>query len=329
MIAGRMDLSDEDVERVQAAAAVHDVGKLHIPREIVYKPGRLTDGEFELMKQHAGEGGEMVECLDDPALAAAIRSHHERWDGSGYPDGLAGEQIPIAARIISVADTFDAITSQRAYRPATPHARALEVIAEEAGEQLDPTAARAFISCYSDRRGAALWASLVSIPRQVARRLSMTPAELTGAATAALTAPMIVVATGRSFPAGVNAGREPHADAQPDRGGRPPDTEERRSRAPARGDPVATALPHTCGHRDADAGTDAHAAADAGLRHADPHTGSCAAGPVTDADPDLRAHADRDADSAPAALRRGLHGRRVDRPRLPESGQCVAEADKP
>ena len=194
MIAQRMNLSDEQVERAKAAATIHDVGKLRIPEAIVDKPGRLTDDEFEQMKQHAAAGGAMVECLGDPALAAAVRAHHERWDGSGYPDGLAGEQIPIEARIISVADTFDAITSARPYRAAKPHAKALEVIDDEAGQQLDPEAARAFISCYSDRRGAALWAGLASIPRQVASRLSTSPAELTGAVAAALTAPLVVLA---------------------------------------------------------------------------------------------------------------------------------------
>ena len=136
-----MNLPAEQAERAKAAATIHDIGKLRIPAEIVNKPGRLTDGEFELMKQHAAAGGEMVECLGDPALAAAVRGHHERWDGSGYPDGLAGERIPIEARMISVADTFDAISSARPYRAATPHAKALKVIAEEAGEQLDPEAA--------------------------------------------------------------------------------------------------------------------------------------------------------------------------------------------
>jgi hypothetical protein len=194
MIAGRLDLSDEQVERVKAAAAVHDIGKLSIAADVLYKPGRLTDAEFEVMKQHAGEGGEMVKKLGDPALAAAVRSHHERWDGTGYPDGLSGEQIPAEARIISVADTFDAITSARSYRPATAHVKALDVIDEEAGQQLDPAAARAFISCYSDRRGAAMWAGLTSVPRQLAGRLSTTPAQLTSAATAALTAPLIAVA---------------------------------------------------------------------------------------------------------------------------------------
>src|SRR4051794_138336 len=194
MIAQRMNLPDEQTDRAKAAATVHDVGKLRVPPEVVNKAGRLTDAEFTLMRRHAAAGAEMVECVGDPALAATVRGHHERWDGSGYPDGLAGERIPLEARIISVADTFDAITSPRAYRPATMHAKALKVIDEEAGRQLDPEAARAFISCYSDRRGAALWAGLASIPRQLAGSLSTSPAELTGALAAALTAPLVVVA---------------------------------------------------------------------------------------------------------------------------------------
>ena len=173
---------------------IHDIGKLRIPEAIVNKPGRLTDDEFELMKQHAAEGGEMVECLGDPALAAAVRSHHERWDGSGYPDGLSGERIPLEARIISVVDTFDAIASERSYRAATPHAKVLRIIDEEAGRQLDPDAARAFISCYSDRRGAAMWAAIASVPRQVAERLSIRPGEIAGLLGAAVTASLVVVA---------------------------------------------------------------------------------------------------------------------------------------
>ena len=158
MIARRMGLAEERVARVQAAAAVHDIGKLRIPAEILYKPGRLTEEEFERTKRHAGDGGAMIERLGDGELAAVVRAHHERWDGGGYPDGVAGERIPVEARIISVADTFDAITTTRPYRPADHHERALAVIAAEAGKQLDPTAARAFISCYTDRRGIAAWA---------------------------------------------------------------------------------------------------------------------------------------------------------------------------
>src|SRR3954471_6042322 len=194
MTAQRMDLPDEQADRVRTAAMIHDIGKLRIAKAIVNKPGRLTVDELELMKQHAAEGGRMVECLGDPALAAAVRSHHERWDGGGYPDGLRGERIPLEARIISVVDTFDAIASQRFYRAAKPHAKVLRVIDEEAGKQLDPDAARAFISCYSDRRGAAMWAAITSVPRQLAERLSIKPGESAGLMGAVVTTSLIVVA---------------------------------------------------------------------------------------------------------------------------------------
>src|SRR3954469_109838 len=98
MIAERMNLSAEQVERAKAAATIHDVGKLRIPKEIVNKPDRLSEAEFEVMKQHAAAGGEMVDCLGDPLLAAVVRAHHERWNGRGYPDGRAGERIPLEAR---------------------------------------------------------------------------------------------------------------------------------------------------------------------------------------------------------------------------------------
>jgi HD-GYP domain-containing protein (c-di-GMP phosphodiesterase class II) len=173
MIARRMDLTDEQVARAQAAASIHDIGKLQLPAEVLRKPGRLTHAEFELQKRHTTEGAAMVEPLGDPRLVAAVRGHHERWDGSGYPDGLAGERIPLEARIIGVADTFDAITSVRPYRPPARHKQALEVIAGEAGQQLDPTAARAFLSCYTDRRGVTLgvlgaWTALAPRAREFA-----------------------------------------------------------------------------------------------------------------------------------------------------------------
>ena len=292
MIGQRMNLSDEQVERAKAAATVHDVGKLRVPEEVVNKPGRLTDDEFELMKQHAAAGGEMVECLGDPALAAAVRGHHERWDGSGYPDGLAGERIPIEARIISVADTFDAITSARPYRAATSHAKALKVIDDEAGRQLDPDAARAFISCYSDRRGAALWAGLASIPRQVAGRLSTSPSELTGLVAAALTAPLVVVA------AAAGAAAAPLRSARSARrgaaGGRPG-----RSDAPAE-------PPVVDGAGDSDARVERSRAARAGPTASRPLSGARGAGV---AGAPARRHSGGDASAMPARPRR--------RPRTP------------
>lgn len=166
-IAQRMGLSREEVARVRSAAAVHDVGKVHTPLNILNKPGGLTDEEFDAIKLHPTDGARMVEVLQDPELTAIVRHHHERLDGTGYPHGLASDEIPLGARIVAVADTFDAITSQRSYRRARPHALALEVLKREAGTQLDPAAVRAFCSLYSGRhRLLALWASVTSLPEQ-------------------------------------------------------------------------------------------------------------------------------------------------------------------
>jgi putative nucleotidyltransferase with HDIG domain len=147
-IARAMGLSDVDVAKVRTAAALHDVGKLHTPREILNKPGRLTTEEFAVIRRHPGDGAAMATGLGDPMIIAMIRHHHERLDGRGYPAGLAGEQIPLGARIIAVADTFDAMTSNRAYRRAASHKRALDVLASEAGTQLDAAAVAAFVEYY-------------------------------------------------------------------------------------------------------------------------------------------------------------------------------------
>jgi response regulator RpfG family c-di-GMP phosphodiesterase len=166
MVARRMGLSSEEVERVRAAAAVHDIGKLRVPADVLSKPGRLTSAEFELVKSHADAGAEIVACLGDPELSAIVRHHHERFDGAGYPSGLAGEQIPLGARIIAVADTFDALTSVRPYRPAEPHKRALEALVKASGTQLDPVAVRAFLRCYSGNRAIVFWTLLTVSPQR-------------------------------------------------------------------------------------------------------------------------------------------------------------------
>jgi putative nucleotidyltransferase with HDIG domain len=154
-IARDMGLSPEEVAKVRIAASMHDVGKVHTPRQILTKPGSLTERELEIMKRHPVDGARMAAEMGDPEITAMVRHHHERLDGSGYPDGLRGEQIPLGSRIISVADTFDAITSSRAYHKACSHRRALEVVSEEAGSRLDPDAAAAFLRYYSGRRAVA------------------------------------------------------------------------------------------------------------------------------------------------------------------------------
>ena len=153
-----MHLSPAETAKVCAAAAVHDVGKLFTPRTILNKPGRLTEAEFDVVKQHTTEGAEMLEGVGDPEIAAMVRHHHERIDGRGYPDGLSGREIPLGARIIAVADTFDAIVSNRAYRRACTQKRALEALAGGAGTQLDSVAVTAFGHRYRDRRSLAVTA---------------------------------------------------------------------------------------------------------------------------------------------------------------------------
>jgi HD-GYP domain-containing protein (c-di-GMP phosphodiesterase class II) len=159
MVAERMGLPPELVTKVQIAASVHDTGKINTPARILNKPGALTDEEFEVIRRHPGDGADMLEPLGDPEIMAMVRHHHERLDGSGYPDGLAGDEIPLGARIIAVADTFDAITSVRPYRPPRKQQAALRILKEDAGARLDPQVVATFLSCYSGRRTAA-WSSL-------------------------------------------------------------------------------------------------------------------------------------------------------------------------
>jgi len=124
---------------------LHDIGKIAISDAILYKPGRLTDDERDAMRRHPLIGEEIVRGIDFLAGARqVVRSHHERWDGAGYPDRLAGEQIPLAARVFAVADTFDALTSDRPYRAAASFRDARRVIAGASGTQFDPTVADAF-----------------------------------------------------------------------------------------------------------------------------------------------------------------------------------------
>ena len=171
MLAQRMGLSSEEIARIRTAAAIHDIGKMNTPLEILRKPARLSDAEFTVIKRHPVDGAQIAAALRDKKLCAIIRHHHERLDGSGYPDGLAGEQIPVGARIISVADTFDAITSVRPYQTSRSHQQALEILRTEAGDRLDPEAVRAFCTHYSGRRPLTAWATLTSLPEGIFARV--------------------------------------------------------------------------------------------------------------------------------------------------------------
>jgi putative nucleotidyltransferase with HDIG domain len=171
-ISRALGLSAVEIAKVRTAAMVHDVGKLYTPREILNNPRRLTDEEFEVVKRHAAAGAEMLAVVGDEEITSIVRHHHERIDGHGYPDGLAGAEIPLGARIIAVADTFDAITSNRAYRPAGAQKKALDTISEVAGSQLDVVAVAAFVHGYSARRSVAWFALAISAPQRVLQALS-------------------------------------------------------------------------------------------------------------------------------------------------------------
>ena len=138
-LARELNLSPAELKAVEAAALLHDIGKLAVPEYIISKPGKLTPEEFEKMKIHPIVGAEILErvCFPYPVVPI-VRSHHEKFDGSGYPDGLAGEAIPIGARILSAVDCLDALASDRQYRPAMPLEKAMEFVASEAGKSFDP-----------------------------------------------------------------------------------------------------------------------------------------------------------------------------------------------
>src|ERR1700722_19793103 len=140
----RLGLDQSRAADVRHAALLHDVGKVAIPSEILLKPGPLSDQEWVVMRSHAAIGGSLVARIPPFAhLAPAVRASHERWDGGGYPDRLAGEQIPLAARIIAACDTYDAIITDRPYRPGRTPGEAIVELDRVAGTQLDARAVEA------------------------------------------------------------------------------------------------------------------------------------------------------------------------------------------
>jgi diguanylate cyclase (GGDEF)-like protein/putative nucleotidyltransferase with HDIG domain len=138
-IGKEIGMSPTDLDALQAAALLHDIGKLAVPEHIISKPGKLTPEEFEKMKIHPLVGAEILEEVKFPyPVVPIVRAHHEKWDGSGYPYGLAGEEIPLGARILSVVDCFDALASDRQYRRALPLDQAMGIVISESGKSFDP-----------------------------------------------------------------------------------------------------------------------------------------------------------------------------------------------
>ncbi len=153
ILARRTGFSQEQCERMRLASQLHDVGKVAIPDGILLKPGKLTTEEFEIVKGHAQKGFEMLSgsASEVVQLGASIAlTHHERWDGSGYPRGLVGEESPVEGRIAAVADVFDALTSDRIYRSALPVKSALAMMRSERGRHFDPAMLDAFLGALDD-----------------------------------------------------------------------------------------------------------------------------------------------------------------------------------
>ena len=145
-LAIEMELSSEDAETIRIAAQLHDIGKIGIPDAVLQKPGELTVEEYGLIKLHPQIGRKILEKVGRfDKLLAVVELHHENYDGTGYPYGLAGNKVPIAARIVHVADAFDAMTTTRSYRSARSLRTAVEEINRNAGRQFDPAAAKAFV----------------------------------------------------------------------------------------------------------------------------------------------------------------------------------------
>src|SRR5262249_11557662 len=146
LLGQQMDLEDRDLELLRLGGPLHDIGKIGIDDAILRKPDRLTPEEFDAMKLHTVKGAEILATVQElHPIIPIVRNHHERWDGKGYPDGLAGEEIPRLARILAVADAFDAMTSDRPYRKGMAAAVAFAEVEKQSGKQFDPACAAAFL----------------------------------------------------------------------------------------------------------------------------------------------------------------------------------------
>jgi putative nucleotidyltransferase with HDIG domain len=151
MIADKLGMSTKDKHQLYLAAMLHDIGKIGVPDDLLNRPGKLSEEEMERVRSHVQVGASMIEMLGEMhPIVPLIRHHHECWDGSGYPDGLRGEQIPLVSRIIAVADMYDAMTSDRPYRKRRSHQFAVDEILAASGTKIDARVADAFLDVLKD-----------------------------------------------------------------------------------------------------------------------------------------------------------------------------------
>jgi diguanylate cyclase (GGDEF)-like protein/putative nucleotidyltransferase with HDIG domain len=169
-IGKELGLTADEIEALRAAALLHDIGKLAVPEHIINKPGKLTPEEFEKMKVHPIVGAEILERVAFPyPVAPIVRSHHERWDGTGYPAGLTGEDIPVGARILAAVDCLDALASDRQYRPAIPLDQAMDKVKEKSGSWFDPRVVDLLEQRYVKLEAVAQIKSAGFIPTKISR----------------------------------------------------------------------------------------------------------------------------------------------------------------
>ncbi len=157
ILAKEMEFEEDMLEEIETAGLLHDIGKIGIPEDILCKPGKLTDDEYQVIQGHAPGGRKILSTIPGlKSVSAWISCHHEKWDGTGYPNGLKGEDIPLPSRILAVADTYDAMTSNRSYRKGLPHEVAVEEIKNCAGTQFAPGVIEVFLKIEHKFREAAL-----------------------------------------------------------------------------------------------------------------------------------------------------------------------------
>ena len=150
-VAREMMMNDDELESIEFAALLHDIGKIAVPESVLNKPGKLTKDEFEQIKKHPSAGAEIIRSIDFLKDAVnSVKHHHERWDGKGYPDGLKGEEIPLCAQVVGIVDTFDAMTSTRSYRKALSEDEALKEIRRCSGSQFNPVVVEAFAKAFEN-----------------------------------------------------------------------------------------------------------------------------------------------------------------------------------
>ena len=195
-ISAELGLTERELEELAEAAALHDVGKIRVPDAVLKKNGPLTIEEMAAVQEHPEVGARLVSALGRLQLTAAVLHHHESWDGSGYPRGLAGEAIPLFARVIAVADAHDAMTSDRPYRKGMSHERAMETLMEQSGRQFDPRVVAAFERCQQRHVVVPALIPLLLSGRRLLRTALITGSAAAAPAAAAVTATAVLLGSG-------------------------------------------------------------------------------------------------------------------------------------